>query len=754
MLKENSRYEILTPSGFRDFTGVQKLQKSVIRFVCGDVSCRVAQNHPFVIDGISRIADDMVIGDFLSHSKLGNIPITDIIRYDDIVDVYEPLNVDGGNVYYGDDILHHNCNFLGSESTLLTETVLKKLLNQDNYDPIQYLGKNDNIRVYENPEIGVQYVIGCLPVGEGVITDSGYKEVQDVMINDKLVDIDGDYTDIDNIQIYKDVEDNIFDVSVYGGFRSTSFTSEHPIYCSHAPEMKRVRGGDRYRDFDFNYDEVKNLKVDDWVRYPNIYKDKPLSDRDILNKWGCIDKTRCDFMVDNPLLDKEFWWFVGIWLGDGWIQTYGDCYGIHTCHNMTTEQHYVDRIKRLFDRYNRTVTVVNRTNNNTIECFISSKEIHSFLFKTFGKYAGGKYISEWVKYLPDDKKVGIVRGYMDSDGCSFVSSTGLTMSMVSISLNLIEGIQDILLSLGLLPSLGLLRKCGSHIICGKVCDIKETYNLILHNYDSIKLSGMIDYDTKGCGSRKSRNKRYCYFGDNNDFIYYRIKNIDVSPYRGDVYNFETKSHSFLSRYIPTHNCDVAKGTGEHYSTIQVFRIDSVKPVQMDQVCVYESNMTDVYEFSGIVDRIATTYNNAYIMCENNAEGSTVVNQLWWEYENENLVCEGTKSTKLGVRATTKTKPIANLLMKKLIEDGSIKIRDYRTIQQFLTFLDMGNNRFGGNGNDDDLISAFYWACYFFTFDLLEDSMTFKNQRDDEEDDTWGIFGADSDENEGYEVLRK
>lgn len=199
--------------------------------------------------------------------------------------------------------------------------------------------------------------------------------------------------------------------------------------------------------------------------------------------------------------------------------------------------------------------------------------------------------------------------------------------------------------------------------------------------------------------------------------------------------------------------DVAKGTGEHYSTIQVFRINSVSPVQMDQVCVFECNETDVYKFAGIVDRVANTYNGAYIMCENNAEGAAIVNQLWWEYENEGLVCEGTKTTKLGVRATTKTKPIANLMMKKMVEDGSIKIRDYNTIQQFLTFLDMGNNRFGGNGQDDDLISAFYWACYFFSFDLMEDSMTFKEDKE-EDDDTWGIFGLDSPEEEGYEILRK
>lgn len=202
--------------------------------------------------------------------------------------------------------------------------------------------------------------------------------------------------------------------------------------------------------------------------------------------------------------------------------------------------------------------------------------------------------------------------------------------------------------------------------------------------------------------------------------------------------------------------DVAKGTGEHYSTIQVFRIHAMNPVSMEQVAVFEDNETDVYEFSAIVDMVARKYNNAFIMCENNAEGAAVVGQLWWEYENENLVCEGTKSTNLGIRATTKTKPAANILMKKLVEDGSVKIVDYRTIQQFLTFLDMGGNKFGGNGQVDDLISAFYWGCFFFTFDLLDESFAFKKEELDEdgEDDVWGLMGIGEAEEEEYDVVRK
>lgn len=74
--------------------------------------------------------------------------------------------------------------------------------------------------------------------------------------------------------------------------------------------------------------------------------------------------------------------------------------------------------------------------------------------------------------------------------------------------------------------------------------------------------------------------------------------------------------------------DIAKGTGEHYSTLQVLKITSIRPFQAEQVAVFQDNMTDVYTFSDIIHRMGLYYNNAHLMVENNAEGSTIVNRIW------------------------------------------------------------------------------------------------------------------------------
>ena len=181
--------------------------------------------------------------------------------------------------------------------------------------------------------------------------------------------------------------------------------------------------------------------------------------------------------------------------------------------------------------------------------------------------------------------------------------------------------------------------------------------------------------------------------------------------------------------------DPAKGTGENWSVIQVLKLIRMTPIKMKQVAVFRHNQTDVYDFSDIINRISYYYNNAHIMCENNGEGSAVIQRIWWEHENENLVNTGSKAANLGIRATKSTKPKAVLLMKKLIEDYSLKLVDKETLEQLTTLIEEGN-RFFGKDKDDDAVSALYWAVYILEMNILDESFEFNKEK---EEDGWGIL---------------
>lgn len=118
-------------------------------------------------------------------------------------------------------------------------------------------------------------------------------------------------------------------------------------------------------------------------------------------------------------------------------------------------------------------------------------------------------------------------------------------------------------------------------------ETRITYSLNLANYDSLQLIELLnDMDDIKLNRFKimeftninSRIISSCHFDDNKDFIYFRIKKINKSRYTGNIYNFETESHTFMSHHITTHNCDVSRGDSEDFSAINIIDFDDREQV--------------------------------------------------------------------------------------------------------------------------------------------------------------------------------
>lgn len=140
MFRTNTKYQIKTPTGFRDFKGIQKLTKPTHHHIIFEDGgeLKVSENHTF---GHNRIKP--------SELKPGNILDGRLITYnevvEEIIDLYDLVEVDGGNVYIGSNIVQHNCDFIGSVGTLISPSKLKSLVYEE---PIVSSGGLD---VYEHP---------------------------------------------------------------------------------------------------------------------------------------------------------------------------------------------------------------------------------------------------------------------------------------------------------------------------------------------------------------------------------------------------------------------------------------------------------------------------------------------------------------------------------------------------------------------------------------------------------------------------
>lgn len=589
----------------------------------------------------------------------------------------------------------------------------------------------NKFRVWEKPIEGTNYLVSCLPEGEMVLTNNGLKKIESVTFDDLLYDRDGKLTKIKNVQI-NNVDDDVCEIKVANIFRTTTFTKNHPILACNEYELKRnwnknneqYAFRERYWDLDFKFIEAEKIKKNDWLIYPNIYKNNILSEEEIIQKWDKYKHAnRIDFTIDCPLLDEEFWWYIGIWLAEGWTY-FNKKYSknVYTVHNIKTEYHYVERIVNLWKRYDRRVLVQKK--DTVFQIQFNSTQIFDFLDDNFGKGALNKKLPEWVKFLPDKLKIKMVEGYLNGDGCwlknqKIRNKNGESkMAFVSISLELLEGIQDILFSIGILSTLQMLRKEGITVFRNKEYKTKETYELNLNHYDSIKFAEILGYKHDFVLKNK-RIIKNSFFSKDFNFIYLRVSENSLKNYKGAVYNFETESHTFLCRNITTHNCDVARGDGSDYSTIQILNADT-----LTQVAEYQDRLSPD-EFARVIYNVAKDYNNAYVAVECNSFGLATTlmlkNQLGYKanrmYHSKSAVdlfdrhtpykFNASKGSDVpGFQTTTTTRPLVVNAIIKYMNSKQIKINSSRLLEEFKTFVYTGGKAQHADGYHDDLIIAF------------------------------------------------
>lgn len=420
------------------------------------------------------------------------------------------------------------------------------------------------IVIYENPPedggiFDFTYVSGCLLPGERVLTDKGWKYVEDVKYEDKLVNKDGEYVFINKRLLYNKIDEDVYDVKMYNGVSITRFTKEHPLYVS---DNKLKNGKIICEDlFSFDFVKVSDVKSGMWIKYPNIYRKEIYPCKELF----------------PYVMSDDLWYLIGAWIGNGYSRIDKHHVGIYISTHKNNDK-FIKKIddicKSCFGKYTN-----KRFRDNSCEIFCSVKEFAIWMDSTFGKYANGKFIPEWVKYIPHEYKVSFLCGYLDTDGCCYaVNGKKLyTIEYTSCNLKLLESVQDILFSIGIVSNIKINKNDRSDVIQGHFKKSNCLYylsfgtngilKLLSFGISSVKLDGIIISD-----KIIKAKKKGCFISSDGNYIYIRIKSIEKELYSGPVYNFDCDTHTYLCHHITTHNCDPYKSDKADTDSVGTFYV--------------------------------------------------------------------------------------------------------------------------------------------------------------------------------------
>ena len=165
VIANNRNIKILTPNGYQPFLGVNKIKKDrYIHLSFEDGSeLKCSLDHPIsTIEGIIKAKDLNKKTEV--YTKTGG---TFLKKYKTVkreVELYDIVNSGVDHLYYSNNIVSHNCNFLGSIDTLITAAKLKTLIFDE---PIT---KNAGLDVYEPPKEDHNYLM-TVDVSRGTEND-------------------------------------------------------------------------------------------------------------------------------------------------------------------------------------------------------------------------------------------------------------------------------------------------------------------------------------------------------------------------------------------------------------------------------------------------------------------------------------------------------------------------------------------------------------------------------------------------------
>lgn len=157
----NTNFQILTPTGFKDFHGIRKLTKNVHYAITlsNNKIIKCSYNHPFIFKGGEVKACELKIGSHLDSANDIDVYVTDVTLVKESIELYDIVNVSGGNIFFVDGIVSHNCDFSTSGNQVVSVDVLEFYKQTYLKDPIEKRGNNQDLWIWDYPNYSKNYIL-------------------------------------------------------------------------------------------------------------------------------------------------------------------------------------------------------------------------------------------------------------------------------------------------------------------------------------------------------------------------------------------------------------------------------------------------------------------------------------------------------------------------------------------------------------------------------------------------------------------
>ena len=382
---------------------------------------------------------------------------------------------------------------------------------------------------YNKSNVEIDLLVGgppCFIAGTKVLTYHGYKNIEDVVLEDKLLTHTGNFQNIVNLQ-RKVYNKELYEIKIKYHSDIIYCTEEHPFYIR---EKERI-WDNKHRKY------MNKFGLPLWKPASKLTKNDYFGM--VINTSEIIPEFTIDKIINSSKteritlkLDKlEYWYMMGYFMGDGWIEETTKKDGrtrniIKFAINDRDEEEVCRRISNILPiKVQKCVSGMGKCKK------FSCSDIFWFnIFKMFGKYAHGKKIPEWIQDAPIEFIQEFIDGYMKADGN--IKPNG-TFRITTVSYNLSLGLQRLYLKLGYIFGISKNKRPPTTVIEGRTVNQRPSYTI-----DGKKEKTIYSSFIEG---------NYAWFAP------FEITKKEILEI--EVYNFEVENdNSYIVENAIVHNC--------------------------------------------------------------------------------------------------------------------------------------------------------------------------------------------------------
>ncbi len=402
----------------------------------------------------------------------------------------------------------------------------------------------------------------CFPAGTLILTRDGLKPIQDVREGDEVLTHRQRWRKV--VHTMRRLGETV--VLKGQGHHGLVTTSEHPFW---AKDMKAAWDNTRRR-------YVRHFSEPDW-RDASDMAGKFWSTPAAVP--GC-DVPSFDVRPDEqvlPALTPDFFWFVGAWLGDGWLRTgvkhkeRGSTFGaVMLCGHKKDAAVIRSHLAQVG------LSASESEERTTVRFTIYSKPLCRWLETHFGRGAEGKTIPTWALGMDERFRSALFAGYLFADGHCMqqVKSPTPAYRFSTVSRRLAVGVRLLAASIGMASTECLMQMNRDHAcIEGRTVNERPGYQVTVYSQ-----------------SRSAFAK--------DDMMWGRVRSVRPTGNTETVFNFEVEEdNSYVADGIVVHNCqsfsiagrreglDDARGNLALEYTLIVDEIDAIRAAAGLHPCV-------------------------------------------------------------------------------------------------------------------------------------------------------------------------